>query len=83
MLLARGSGLVAGSTAAAAMANTHVKVVRSFLLDGKPTKVGSVIEIPGNTAAELIAMGKAEKHEPKAKAEAPAPKVDAPKETSK
>lgn len=85
MLLAKGSAVVAGSIPDTAMANTQIKVIRSFLLAGKPTKVGSVVELPGNLASELIAMGKAKKHDAKAKAEvaAPAPELDAPKETGK
>lgn len=54
------SSLVAGSLSSGiVMATTTIKVLRSFLLDGKPTKVGSVVEVDGSLAAELVFMRKA------------------------
>ena len=40
-------------------ATQKVKVTRPFMLNGKPTKVGSVVEVSATTAAELVAMNKA------------------------
>lgn len=67
-LLAAGSPLVAGSTqensmqataASKALAMQSVRVERAFYWQGKPTKVGEVLELPGIFAREMIAAHKA------------------------
>ena len=62
--LSANSALVAGSAAAADMKTQTVKVLRSFLYQGRPLAVGSVVEVPSATAGELFAMGKAVKCDP-------------------
>lgn len=81
MLSAAGSTLVAGSIAPSTMSKTqHIKVVRSFMHQGKPTKVGAVVEVPIGAARELVAMNKAINCEPEAKPAARAAPVEPPKE---
>jgi hypothetical protein len=43
------------------MANERLKVLRPFILDGKPTTVGQVIEVPPAFGIELRTAKKAEK----------------------
>jgi hypothetical protein len=45
-----------------------IKVLRPFLIDGTPTKVGQVIEVPSAFAVELRTAKKAEKFDPPAEA---------------
>lgn len=52
-----------------------LKVLRPFYLDGKPTKVGEIVEVPSSLSAELRAAKKAEKTEKVEKVEAPKPQV--------
>ena len=61
MLTAAGSPLVAGSVAPAknTMAK-KVKVLRMFMFNRVPTKVGDVIEMPDSAAFEVVASKKAE-----------------------
>ncbi|MEY2654033.1 MAG: hypothetical protein RLZZ524_1061 [Pseudomonadota bacterium] len=80
MLLAQGSPLVAGSTVEPSMTKTRIKVARSFMHQGKPQPVGTVLEVSASLATELVAMGKATKYDPPAKPAPRAPKVEAPKE---
>jgi len=67
-LLATGSALVAGSCQETEMATRQIKVVRSFYVSGKPTKVGDVLDVSASFAQELISARKAEPVEPKAEA---------------
>lgn len=81
MMSAAGSALVAGSIAPSTMGKTqHIKVVRSFLHQGKAVAVGSVVEVPVAVARELVAMNKAITCEPEAKPAPRAAKVEPPKE---
>jgi hypothetical protein len=65
VMLSAASALVAGSVAAEdAMKTQTIKVRRPFWLNGKQHFAGAVLEVPAVTAAELVAMGKAEKSEP-------------------
>jgi hypothetical protein len=50
------------------MKTETVKVLRAFILDGSPTKVGDVITVPASLAIELRTAKKAEKHEVPVKA---------------
>ena len=61
--------------------NEKIKVLRPFILNGSPTKVGDVIEVPKVFAIELRTAKKAEKYEEPAKEpEAkPVSKATAPK----
>ncbi len=43
------------------MKTEKIKVLRAFILDGSPTKVGSVIEVPVSLGIELRTAKKAEK----------------------
>ena len=55
------------------MKTEFVKVLRPFILDGKPTKVGYGIEVPHLLAVELRTARKAEKTDaPERAARAPA-----------
>ena len=47
------------------MKTEKIKVLRAFILDGKPTKVGDEIEVPAVFAIELRTAKKAERVEPK------------------
>ena len=81
MLTAKGSALIAGSSAPTDMEKVHIKVVRGFMYGGKAQSIGTVVEVPTGLAAELIARGRAAKHDPpKPK---PAPRVEAPKDETK
>ena len=48
------------------MKTEKIRVLRAFILDGQPTKVGEVIEVPAVFAVELRTAKKAEKVEPQA-----------------
>ena len=61
------------------MANQQVKVVRPFWFGGKQHFAGSVVEVPAGAAAELVAMGKATKHD--APPPKPAPRVEPAKDS--
>jgi hypothetical protein len=50
------------------MKTEFVKVLRPFVLDSKPTKVGDVIEVPSLLAVELRTAKKAEKTDPPVRA---------------
>lgn len=79
VMLSANSVLVAGSVAGEqAMANQSIKVVRPFWFGGKQHFAGAVIEVPAVAAAELVAMGKAVKHDlqPTKPAPKPEPKVE-------
>ena len=81
MLSAVSSALIAGSVPHdMAQAPQHVRVLRSFLCNGKPTKVGTVIEVSASTAAELVYMRKAEIVVPAPKPAAPQPKPEPAKD---
>lgn len=41
------------------MANKRIKVVRPFLLSGKPTVLGDELELPASLVADLVCSGKA------------------------
>lgn len=76
MLTAQGSPLVAGMAANTNMANKKVKVMRPFYIGAKVHKVGAVIEVHPQIAAELVNAYKAEYvKEVEAKAEAPKEKA--------
>ena len=60
MLTAVGSPLVAGSIASANTMTKKVKVLRSFMRDRKPTKVGDVVELTELGALEVVSSHKAE-----------------------
>ncbi|MBK9704788.1 MAG: hypothetical protein IPO75_15845 [Betaproteobacteria bacterium] len=78
VMLSANSVLVAGSVAGEPpMANQQIKVVRPFWFGGKQRQAGTVFDVPAGAAAELVAMGKAVKHEPPPK---PAPRVEPPKD---
>ena len=62
-LLAAGSALVAGSHLEKDMQTQSVRVVRAFYYQGKPTKVGTLVELPKVFAKEMIAAKKAEEVE--------------------
>lgn len=82
MLSAANSYLVAGSLETHAMKTQWVKVLRSFLIEGKPQPVGKEIEVSALFAAELRSAKKAEfcdPPKPAAKAEpVKAPEKKAP-----
>jgi hypothetical protein len=59
-------------TAPTTMKTQYVKVVRAFFWQGKPTKVGDVIELPSSFAAEMVTNHKAER------VDAPVKPVDTP-----
>jgi hypothetical protein len=59
------------------MKTETIRVLRPFILDGSPTKVGDVIDVPAVFAIELRTAKKAEKVVP------PAPKPIEPKSDSK
>jgi hypothetical protein len=74
MLSAANSGLVAGSVTPTTMdKDIEVKVVRAFLVGGKPQPVGAVVKLPASIANEVLGMGKAVRYI----ALPPAPVVDA------
>lgn len=82
VMLSAASPLVAGSvTAEDAMQKQTIKVRRPFWLNGKQHFAGAVLEVPAVTAAELVAMGKAEKCD--APSSKPTPRVETPKEHAK
>lgn len=54
------------------MKKETIKVLRPFILDGDPTKVGDIIEVPSSLAIELRTAKKAAKVEPAAPAAEPA-----------
>ncbi len=64
MLMAHQSTLVVGAAASTPMeqkAKTkRVRVLRPFLLKGKPVEAGAVIEVESRFAAELCTFNKAE-----------------------
>jgi hypothetical protein len=74
-LLAAGSALVAGSHLEKDMQTQSVRVVRAFYYQGKPTKVGTMVELPKVFAKEMIAARKAEEVEAAKAVEKP---VEAP-----
>lgn len=63
VLLAAGSGLVAGSafsnTEGTSMQTVQVEVVRAFYYEGKSQKVGARLTLPKTFAAEVVAANKA------------------------
>jgi hypothetical protein len=66
------------------MKTEFVKVLRPFILDGKPTKAGDVIEVPYLLSVELRTAKKAEKADaPERAARAPAPSVSKAAEPQK
>lgn len=70
VMLSAASALVAGSVAGEDhMKTQQIKVVRPFWFGGKAHQAGAVLEVPAPAAAELVAMGKAAKHEPPPKAQ--------------
>jgi hypothetical protein len=79
-LQAAGSALVAGGSQESAMQLqvTKVRVTRAFYFDKKPTKVGSVVELPKVFAAEMIAAHKAEPVDSERSEEAPPPAPEKP-----
>jgi hypothetical protein len=46
------------------MSKETLKVLRPFILDGNPTKVGQIIEVPSSFGIELRTAKKAEKFDP-------------------
>lgn len=66
------------------MKTEFLKVLRPFILDSKPTKVGDVIEVPHLLAVELRTAKKAEKTDaPERAPRAPAPSVSKAAEPQK
>jgi hypothetical protein len=61
MLTTSGSSLVAGNKPAGPAPLVTVRVLRSFMLKGKATVVGSEIEIPVGVANEVVSSNKAER----------------------
>ena len=61
------------------MKKETIKVLRPFILDGSPTKVGDVVEVSSTFAVELRTAKKAEKYEPPAPATDPKPDSKAAK----
>jgi hypothetical protein len=60
----QGNTLVANAIGSPPAATTmQIRVIRSFLYAGAPAVAGTVLEVPGPVARELIAMGKAAEHE--------------------
>lgn len=51
------------------MQTKHVRVVRAFFYNGKPTVVDSVVELPSVFAAEMVAAKKAEWSDPPEKSQ--------------
>jgi hypothetical protein len=74
-LLAAGSALVAGSHLEKDMQTQSVRVVRAFYYQGKPTKVGTMVELPKVFAKEMIAARKAEEVEAPTRAPEKAPEA--------
>ncbi len=65
------------------MKSETIKVLRPFILNGSPTKVGDVIEVPSSFAIELRTAKKAEKFAPPAPVESESKPVVAAKTPQK
>ncbi len=70
------------------MTTQSIKVVRPFWFGGKQRQAGTVFDVPAGAAAELVAMGKATKHDLQPTKPAPKPepkpepaKIETPKES--
>lgn len=60
------------------MPKIRIKVLRAFLLGGKPQQVGDEVEVDAATAAELMSMNKAERVAASPAQAKPAPAKTAP-----